>query len=104
MKHTEENKPLLYELKRVVFSTMDQHISDKQSWYWSTIGLFSGAMDEAIKAGKLRPMNTAKVAALFLDSINSLMSHRILSTVTETIEEDIQELMDLFINGLKPKQ
>jgi len=42
----------------------------------------------------------AKVAALFLDSINSLMAHRILLTATETIEEDVGELMELFINGL----
>lgn len=53
--------------------------------------LFATVLDEAIKAGKKRPINSVKVAAQFLDSINCLMSHRILSTMTETIEEDIRE-------------
>jgi hypothetical protein len=29
------------------------------------------------------------------------MAHRILSEVEETIEQDVDELMDLYLNGLK---
>ena len=50
--------------------------------------------------GKLRTMNSSKIAALFLDAINSIMAHRILLPVSTTAQEDIDELMALFINGL----
>jgi len=82
-----------------MFSTVDQHICDNNSWYWVT-NLFASTLDEGVTAGKVRPVNSVKVAALFLDSINSLMAHRILLTATETIEEDVRELMQLYINGL----
>ncbi len=48
-------------------------------------------------------MNSSKIAALFLDAINSIMAHRILlpvSTTAQEDQEDIDELMALFINGL----
>ncbi len=48
----------------------------------------------------LRPVNTAKVAILFLNATNSLMLHRILFKTTETIEDDVSDLMALFMNGL----
>ena len=100
LKHTEKNKQLFTELRNVMFGTVDQHIGDKNSWYWVTVTLFASTLDEGVTTGKMRPVNSVKVAALFLDSINSLMAHRILLTATETIEEDVGELMELYINGL----
>jgi hypothetical protein len=53
-----------------------------------------------VEAGMLRPVNTAKAAALFFYSIYTLMAHRVFSAVNETIEEDVRELMDLYLNSL----
>ncbi len=100
MKFTENNKKIFNEVRNVMFNTLDQAIGDKKSWYWSTVDLLSIVLDEAVKARKLRPINTVKMAALFFDAINSLMSHRLLTKVKETIEEDTREIMDLYINGL----
>lgn len=100
LEHVENNMALLKELKGVLFDTMDQYIGDKGSWYWVTVNYFASALDEAVKAKKMRPMNSEKIAILFLNSIDSLMSHRIFSSVTNTIEEDVKELMDLYTNGL----
>ena len=100
LKHTAKNRQLLGELRSLLFDSMDQDISDKQSWYWVTTNLFATLLDQAVEAGMLRPMNTVKVAALFLYSIYTLMAHHILSGVRETIEEDVRELMDLYLNGL----
>ena len=58
-------------------------------------------LEEASASGMIRPVNYVKVSALFIDSINSLMAHRILSEVEETIEQDVDELLDLYLNGLK---
>ncbi len=100
MKFAENNKKIFNEVRNVMFSTLDQAIGDKKSWYWSTVNLLSIVLDEAVKARKLRPINTVKMAALFFDAINSLMSYRLLTKVKETIEEDTREIMDLYINGL----
>ena len=100
MKYADNNKKVFLELRNEIFNTMLQYMSDKKSWYWMYINLFTTALDEAVKAGKLRPMNTAKVATLFLNATNSMMLHRILFKTTETIEDDVSDLMALFINGL----
>lgn len=100
MKHTAKNRQLLGELRSILFNSMDQDISDRESWYWVTTNLFATVLDEAVEAGMLRPVNTVKVAALFLYSIYTLMAHRVFSAVKETIEEDVRELMDLYLNGL----
>jgi AcrR family transcriptional regulator len=100
MKFTENNKKIFNEVRNIMFNTLDQAIGDGKSWYWNTVHLFAAVLDEAVKAGKFRPMNTVKVAALFFDSINTFMSHRILSDVKETIEEDTREIMSLYIKGL----
>jgi TetR/AcrR family transcriptional regulator len=100
MKHIEKHEKLFKELRNIMFNTIDQHISDNKSWYWKTVDLFAATLDEAIQAGKFRQVNTLKVGALFLNSINSLVAHHILSTVPETIDDDVRDLMDLYLNGL----
>jgi len=65
-----------------------------------TVHLFSSVLNEAVKTGKMRPMNTVKMAALLFKSINALMSPRILTKVKETVEQDTQEIMGLFMKGL----
>jgi hypothetical protein len=83
---------------------MDLRISDKKSWYWTIAGMLGKVLEEASASGMIRPVNYVKVSALFIDSINSLMAHRILSEVEETIEQDVDELMDLYLNGLKHRK
>ena len=100
MKYADKNIKIFHELRNEIFNNVLQYMSDKESWYWMYINLFSTALDEAVKAGKLRPMNTTKVAILFLNATHSLMLHRILFKTTETIEDDVSDLMALFINGL----
>jgi len=100
MKFADENKKIFRELRNEVFNTMLQYISDKKSWYWMYINLFASALDKAVIAGKLQPMNTGKVAILFLNATKSLVLHRILFKSNETIEDDVSDLMNLFIHGL----
>lgn len=100
MKYADKNKKIFHELRNEIFNTRLQYISDKKSGYWIYINMFAASLDEAVKAGKLRPMNAVKVAILFLNATHSLMLHRILFKTTETIEDDVSDLMTLFIKGL----
>ncbi|MGD9212912.1 MAG: TetR/AcrR family transcriptional regulator [Desulfobacteraceae bacterium] len=100
MQFTENNKKILNEIRTVMFNTMDQAIGNEKSWYWNSVNLLSTVFDDAVKKRKLKPMNTTRVAVLFFNSISAFMSHRILTDVKQTIEEDAQEIMALFIEGL----
>jgi hypothetical protein len=81
---------------------MDLRISDRNSWYWTLAGMLGKVLEKAAASGTFRHMNYVKVSALFLDSINAIMAHRIFFEVEETIEQDVDELLDLYLNGLKP--
>jgi len=100
LEYVDKNMKLFNEVRNVIFTTSEQYIGDENSWYWITVNQFAAILDDGAKTGQLRKIKSKKIAALFLDSINSLMAHRILSQVEETIEEDVKELMDLYINGL----
>jgi AcrR family transcriptional regulator len=100
MKYADKNKKIFHELRNEIFNARLRYISDKKSGYWLHINMFATALDEAVKAGKLRPMNTVKAAILFLNATNSLVLHRILFKTTESIKDDVSDLMSLFINGL----
>lgn len=104
LRHTEENKSLLKQLRTVLFATMDQRISDKNSWYWTIVDMLGEVLEQASASGMIRPVNYVKVSALFIDSINSLIAHRIFSERKETIEQDVEALLDQYINGLKRKK
>ncbi|MCP4721335.1 MAG: TetR/AcrR family transcriptional regulator [Desulfobacteraceae bacterium] len=101
LQHTEENLFLLKQLRSALFATMDQRISDKKSWYWTIARMLGKVLEEAAESGMIRPVNYVKVSALFIDSIDSLMVHRIFSEVEETIEQDVKELLSLYLNGLR---
>lgn len=101
LEYVDKNMPLFKEVRNVIFTTSDQYIGDENSWYWTTIDQFAAILEDGARTGQLRKIKSKKIAALFLDSINSLMAHRILSQVEETIDEDVKELMDLYVSGLK---
>ncbi len=103
LKHSEDNKLLLKQLRSVLFATMDFRISNKKSWYWTIANMLGKILEEAAASGIIRSVNYVKISALFIDSINSLMAHRILSDVEESIEQDVEEMMDLYLNGLLNK-
>jgi len=101
LEYTEKHKKLFHQVRNVMFRTTDQYIGDQDSWYWLTIGWITTMINEAVNSGKFRSMNTKKVAALFIDSINSLMAHRILSENNDSIEGDVKEMMSLYTNGMQ---
>lgn len=97
---TQSHKALFKELQNSMFETKDEYMSDPDSWYWFSVKQFAGAFEEGVAQGLFKEMNTRKMSALFLDSINTLMSNRIFTEVKESIEEDVDLMMDLYLNGI----
>lgn len=100
MKHIEKHQALFMALSSNMFNTWDRYLTDHQSWYWKTVDLIASTLNEAITIGEIKEVNSLKIAALYLNSICMLMSHRIFSTEPESVEDDISDLLDLYFDGL----
>lgn len=98
--YAEKNKNFFYELRSTLYGSYAQKLTDQDSWYWKLVSIFARTFDEGVASKQLRPMNSKKMACYFVDSICSLMTHRILSTTAVSAEEDARELMDLYLGGL----
>lgn len=101
--YLDRNKDIYRELKSIMFSSLGHHVSDSGSWYWRAVDFYAATLSEAVADGTIRPVNTIKVAALFINSLNALMMHQILIAVPESVEDDVRDLMDLYIYGLAPR-
>ncbi len=99
MQYLKSNQKLFNELKTVLGSTVSSN-NDDETWYSRSVDLFAGTLEEAVLTRKIRAINTHKVSALFLNSIIALMVQRIDPATSEDIEDDVRDLMDLYLNGL----
>ena len=70
------------------------------SWHSRVVDIIATTLEEAVQTGAIRPIETRRVGAMFLDAILSLMAHRLDSAEPDDIEDDVRLLMDLYLNGL----
>lgn len=99
MKHGTARRGLYREAGPALFSSWNLLLADANSWYWKAIDLIAGTLEEAAELEEMREVNSYKMATLFFNSICSLMSQNIFSTKPEDVEEDVNDLMDLYFNG-----
>lgn len=71
-----------------------------KGWYSRVARMFTATLDEAQRAGTIREVDTQKVGRIFLDSVLSMMIYRSGSITRDQIENDVRNLMDLYLNGL----
>ena len=99
MQYLKSNQKLFNELRTVAGSTVSSS-NDDETWYSRSVDLFAGTLEEAVLTRKIRAINTHKISALFLNSIIALTVQRIDTATSEDIEDDVRDLMDLYLNGL----
>lgn len=100
MTHIEAYQSLFGNLNSNLFSNWNRYVSDPQSWYWKAVDIIASTLYEAIDTGEIKEVNGMKVATLYLNSILMLMSHRILSSKPELVVDDLNDLLDLYFDGL----
>ena len=83
-----------------MFSSIDQRAGDRTSWYRKTAELFAATLDEAVQQRAIRAVNTLQVGTMFLDSLQALMARQVYSPAAADIEDEVRDLMDLYLNGL----
>lgn len=78
------------------------HVITNNDEFWLTFStrLFAETLNDAIYVGKIRSVDTQKAATLLLNAIFALMIRRIHLAPTDTIEDDVRDLIDLYLNGL----
>lgn len=74
--------------------------NNDETWLTTSTQFFTEAITEAIYTGKMRHVDTQKAGTLLLNGIFSLMIRRIHLTPHDTIEDDVRDLIDLYLNGL----
>ena len=99
MKHVDRHRPRYREAGAAVFDDSGQRAETK-SQYWKTAELFAATLDQAVQQRTIREVNTLQVATMFLDSIRALMAHQVFSPAPADVEDDVRDLMDLYLNGL----
>ena len=100
MKHVDNYRNLYREAGIIAFDSIDQRAGDRNSWYWKAAELFAATLDEAVQQRAIREVNTLKAGTMFLDSVRALMAHQVFSAASADIEDDVRDLMDLYLNGL----
>ncbi len=99
MQYLKPNQKLFNELRTVAGSTVSSN-NDDETWYSRSVDLFAGTLEEAVLTRKIRAINTRKISTLFLNSIIALTVQRIDTATSDDIEDDVRDLMDLYLNGL----
>lgn len=73
----------------------------RSSRYRHLVEATARVIDEGVKEGMFREVDTLSVAAMFLDSIIALVNQRLGSDSPAPVEDDASLVADIFIRGLK---
>jgi len=99
MQHLSEHEQAFQGLRNHGFLCTDIISRDGQ-WYERAAARISATLDEAVKSGEIRTVDTLLIGPMFLDAVLSLMARRTGAASQETIENDVRVLIDLYLFGL----
>ncbi len=77
----------------------DSHM-DEDSPYWGLVEKIARVFDEGTRQGLFKPMNSTKMAGMFLDAQGALILQQLLGKSTDP-EEDVPLVMNVFLNGIR---
>ena len=61
-------------------------------------------LEDGLRSGAFRPMNTVSVAAMLIESDIVVIAQRLHEEVPGPVEEDAKMLLDVFLNGISAKR
>lgn len=80
----------------------DAHKRTLRETYLQGIQTLAKVLQEGIDAGVLRPMDSRRLAFFLQDMMSTLLVQRIQGKARTTVDEDVEQLLDLFLNGALP--
>jgi TetR/AcrR family transcriptional regulator len=77
----------------------DPHKLALRDMYLRGVQTLAKVLQEGIDAGAIRPLDSRRLAFFLQDMMSVLLVQRIQGKARTTVEEDVEQLLDLFLNG-----
>jgi len=78
-----------------------RHAMEDDALYWNLVSKISRVLDDGIHEGKFKPIDSIKVAGMFLDAQGALILQHLAGKSSGTAEEYVNLVMDVFLNGIR---
>ncbi len=75
-------------------------IDNRDAWFAASSRLFSETIRGAVQTGRFRTVDPDKTGVLFINAIFALMIRRTRFDTADSIEDDVRDLIDLYLNGV----
>jgi hypothetical protein len=81
----------------------DPHKRALREMYLQGVQTLSGVLQEGMDAGVLRPMDSQRLALFLQEMVSAVLEKRIQGEATTSVEEDIEQLLSLFLDGARQR-
>jgi TetR/AcrR family transcriptional regulator len=110
------NKMAFYERERDFFriylnekhgleiAPKDPHKQALREMYLQGIHTLAKVIQEGMDVGVVRPMDSRRLAFFLQEMMSTLQVHRFQGKAKTTVEEDVEQLLELFLNGARQPQ
>ncbi len=78
-----------------------RHAMEDDVLYWNLVSKIARVLDDGIHEGLFKPIDSIKVAGMFLDAQGALILQHLAGKSSATAEEHVNVVMDVFLNGLR---
>ena len=96
------------DLIRVLFFDRERMHSEKNHYtdsrYRTFVERVADVLDEGVRQGLFSPLNSMKVAAMFIEAHMGMVMQRIHDGVSGDVEKDSMQITDIFMNGLRNRK
>jgi len=93
------------DLIRVIFYDRERTHSEKNHYtderYRNIVRQVAGVLDEGVRRGLFVSLDSAKIAAMFIEANMGMVMQRIHDGISGDVEKDAKQVTDLLMNGLK---
>lgn len=81
----------------------DPHKRALREMYLQGVQTLAKVLQEAIDAGELRPIDSRRLAFFLQEMMSTVLVQRIQGKAKTSVEEDVDQLLDLFLNGTRKR-
>jgi AcrR family transcriptional regulator len=89
----------LHEKHGLEVAPKDPHKRTLRDMYIQAVDHLASVLQEGIDAGRIRPMGSRRLAFYLHEMMNTVLVQRIQGKAKTSIDEDVSQLLDLFLHG-----
>ena len=90
---------LLYDRERT-HSTRSRYTDIR---YWTFVKRMADVLDDGVRQGMFSPLDSMKVAAMFIEANMGMIMQRIHDGISGNVEKDVRQITYIFMKGLKKR-